>query len=82
MREYLEKYDEQTLIKQFQEKLRALGEAEAKQRMNERVDKLSDIDEQKRMEERHKQILKETFKKGEEGKEDPPDKEGEIKEKA
>ena len=77
LREYLEENDEQDLIKQFQEKLRALGEAEVKQRMNERVDKLSDIDEQKRMEKRHRQILEETFKKDEEGKEDLLDKEKE-----
>lgn len=82
LREYLEKYDEQTLIKQFQEKLRALGEAEVKQRMNERAGKLSDIAEQQKMEKRHRQILKETFKKGEKSKEDPPNEEGEIKEKA
>lgn len=77
LREYLEQNDEQTLIKQFQEKLRALGEAEVKQRMNGRVDKLSDIDKQKKMEKSHDQILNETFKKNEESKEDSPDKEGE-----
>ena len=76
-REYLEENDEQDLIKQFQEKLRALGEAEVKQRMNERVDQLSDIDEQQKMEKRHRQILNETFKKDEEGKEDLLDKEKE-----
>ena len=77
LREYLEQNDEQTLIKQFQEKLRALGEAEVKQRMNGRVDKLSDIDKQKKMEKSHDQILNETFKKDEESKEDSPDKERE-----
>ncbi len=81
-REYLEENDEQDLIKQFQEKLRDLGEAEVKQRMNERVDKISDIDEQKKMEKRHRIILEETFKRDEEGKEDSLDKEGGIKEEA
>ena len=76
-REYLEKYDEQDLIKQFQEKLRFLGKAKVIQRMNERVDKLSDFDQQKKMEKRHRKILDETFKKSEEGKEDSPNKEGE-----
>ena len=82
LREYLEQNDEQTLIKQFQEKLRALGEAEVKQRMNKRVDKISDIDEQKKTEKRHRIILEETFKSDEEDKEDSLDKEGGIKEEA
>lgn len=77
LREYLEEYDEQGLIKQFQEKLRFLGEAKVIQRMNERVDKLSDIDEQKKMEKRHRKILDETFKRSEESNEDSQDKEGE-----
>ena len=74
LRKYLEKHKAQTLIYQFQEKLREIGKPEVIQRMEEEVNKLPETDAQARikMQEKHDQILDEAFK---EDKEDSPDKE-------
>lgn len=79
LRKYLEKHEAQTLIYQFQEKLREIGKPEVIQRMQAEVNKLPEADAQSRikMQEKHGQILKETFKRDEEGKEDSPNKEKE-----
>lgn len=55
LRKYLEKHEAQTLILQFQEKLREIGKQEVIQRMQAEVNKLSESDAQARikMEEKH-----------------------------
>ncbi len=74
LRQYLENHEAETLIDQFQEKLREISKSAVIQRMEAEVEKLDENDSKARskLAKNHEEILAETFKGNEDDEGDSP----------